>query len=110
MQETYITPAHYTFYIWTLINALLLGYVILQFFDVGHGPIIEGVGWRFAGVALLNAIYVWFFSRGHYILAFIVAIFLALVISHVYYTLKNIPSDTIAAKAFVHLPFSLWHA
>jgi len=109
-KETYITPASYTFYVWTLINFLLLGYVILQFFEAGYSPIINHIGYRFPGVALLNAIFVWFFSNGHYILAFITSVFLALVISHVYYDLKNISSNAITTKLFVHLPFSLWHA
>ena len=107
-KETYITPASYTFYVWSVINVcklllsepsfsgadqgtriVLLGYVIIQFFDrrsplfsvpchhlikllfaaEGYQPIVEGVGWRFAGVALLNAVFVWFFAKGMPILS-----------------------------------------
>jgi hypothetical protein len=42
---------------WTLINALLLGFVIFQFTDAGHEPVVDGIGWRFAGVGILNAIF-----------------------------------------------------
>jgi len=61
-------------------------------------------------VAVLNAVYVWFFSNSHYILAFVTSVFLTLVVSHVYYDLKSIRADAITTKLFVHLPFSLWHA
>jgi hypothetical protein len=31
LQETYMTPAAYAFYVWSLIHLLLLGFVIYQF-------------------------------------------------------------------------------
>lgn len=107
---THITPAHYTFYVWTLINLLTLGLVIYQFFEDGYEPVVEGIGWRFAGVAILNALFAGAFSRGHSIVAFVIAIFLAVVLSHIYYTLQTIKPRTLGAKVFIHLPFSLWHA
>jgi len=109
-KETYITPAPYAFYVWTIINLLLLGYVILQFFDQGEEAIVEGVGWRFAGVGILNGVFAHLYATNNPIPAFIIAIFLALVLSHIYYTLQTVSPKSLPTKLFVHLPFSLWHA
>ncbi|KAK4047854.1 hypothetical protein OIO90_006015, partial [Microbotryomycetes sp. JL221] len=38
-KDTYITPAPYVFYTWSLIDLLLLGYVVYQFFDESHDAI-----------------------------------------------------------------------
>ncbi|KAI5478307.1 methionyl-tRNA synthetase [Pseudohyphozyma bogoriensis] len=107
---TYFTPASYVFYVWTIIDLLLLGYVIYQFFDASHDS-IHGVGWRFALVAILNSIFLHVFVTGHYIVAFIFAILVASTVSNVYYTLKiHHPPHGALDAVFVHLPFSLWHA
>jgi len=107
---TYFTPAPFTFYVWTIIDLLLLGYVIYQFFDESHDA-IHGVGWRFAIVAILNAIFLHTFVTGHYIVAFIFACLVASSISTVYYSLRtHYPAKTTLDALFVHLPFSLWHA
>ena len=77
------TPAPYAFFIWTLINFGLLGEVVLQFFASGSELIVDHIGWRFVGTAVLNAVFVHLYGSGHYVLAFIVSLFLASVISHV---------------------------
>lgn len=41
-KTSYLSPAAYSFYIWTLIDLLLLGTVIVQFTDAGFAPIVEG--------------------------------------------------------------------
>jgi len=107
---TYISPAPYAFYVWSLINLGLLGFVIIQFFDAGYELAVEYIGWRFAIVGLLNAIYVHLYATNHYIIAFIVVIFLASSVSHVYWSLRTHPPKNAAQILFVHLPFSLWHA
>jgi hypothetical protein len=100
--------------------------VIFQFFETGYEPVVEGIGWRFAGVGLLNAIFAQFvpfhwilrmltasdstYAKGQNVVAFIVAIFLAVVLSHIYYTLQTIKPKSMAASILVHLPFSMWHA
>lgn len=109
-RQTDLTPAPYWFFVWTIINILLLGFVILQFFDQGHAPTIEAVGWRFAGVALLNAVYTHLAAGKEHILAFVAVIFLTLVVSHAYYSLQTTPPNHWVTALFVHLPFSLWHA
>lgn len=68
------------------------------------------IGWRFIGVALLNAAYVHLSSTKQYVLDFVAVILLTLVVSHCYYSLQTTPSKSLATSVFVHLPFSLWHA
>jgi hypothetical protein len=43
-----------------LINLLLAGYVVYQFFDHSHDA-IHGVGWRFAAIGLLNSVFLHLF-------------------------------------------------
>jgi len=109
-KETYITPAPYAFYVWTIINLGLLGFVILQFFDVGYELVVEHIGWRFAIVGILNAVYAHLYATNHYIVAFVVIIFLASSISHVYWSLRTHPPSNVYQTLFVYLPWSLWHA
>ncbi|KAG8816153.1 hypothetical protein FRC17_000411 [Serendipita sp. 399] len=109
-KETYITPAYWTFGIWSLIHLLLIGFLIWQFTDSGKAIIIDGVAWRFPLLALLNAIYISVWARGHYIWAFILALFVSSSVSHIYYVVKRHHSGAGAgSEVFVHLPFSLWH-
>ncbi|KAH8926939.1 hypothetical protein BT69DRAFT_898253 [Atractiella rhizophila] len=114
-KTTYITPAHHTFYIWTIIDLLLLGLVIFQFFPAGTEAVGDVIGWKFAIVGILNGITGYTLAGGHPIVAFIFALLTAVTISSAYYDLKtkSAPSSTSAPTAnliFVHLPFSLWHA
>ncbi|KAI0086365.1 hypothetical protein BDY19DRAFT_1093435 [Irpex rosettiformis] len=107
---TYITPAPWSFLIWSLIHFLLLGPIVYQFTENGHRTIIEGISWRFPFVAVLNALYVHAWTRGYLITAFILSLFVSSVISHIYYIVKkhHEPSNTWD-ELCVHLPFSLWH-
>lgn len=57
-RDTYFTPAWWAWYIWSAIHLLLLGYIIYQFFPEGKRTIIDGVGWRFPLLTVLNAVYV----------------------------------------------------
>jgi len=109
-KETYLTPAYWTFFIWSLIHLLLLGYIIYQFTDAGKDAIIDGIGWRFPLLAVLNAIYVTFWARGDYIIAFILALFVSSTVSHIYYVIKKYHNEgSLADELFVHLPFSIYH-
>ncbi|KAG8753367.1 hypothetical protein FRC14_006116 [Serendipita sp. 396] len=109
-KETYFTPAYWTFGIWSLIHLLLLGLIIYQFTDAGKAVIIDGVGWRFPLLALLNAFYISIWVKGHYVWAWIFALLVSSSVSHIYYLVKKHHSGTgFADEAFVHLPFSLWH-
>lgn len=110
-KTTYITPSASTFFVWTLINLTLLGEVILQFFSANCAElVVNHIGWRFVGTAVLNSVFVHLYGSGHYVLAFIVSLFLASVISHVYWSLRTHESTDLAQTLTVHLPWSLWHA
>lgn len=109
-RETYFTPAAWVFNVWTIINFLLLCYVGYQFFDNSRTA-VDAIGWRFALIAVTNAIYVHVWVTRHYIVAFIFSLLLASVISTAYYSLTaHYGAQTIGDVLFVHLPFSLWHA
>ncbi|KAF9386128.1 hypothetical protein BGX21_000878, partial [Mortierella sp. AD011] len=53
--KSYITPASFTFLIWTLIHFLLGGMVIFQWFTT---KVHEAVGWHFVSASIFNAF--WF--------------------------------------------------
>ncbi|KAH9820520.1 hypothetical protein DFH28DRAFT_1020417 [Melampsora americana] len=109
-KETYITPAPETFWIWTVINLLFLGFVIFQFFEIGTKLIVEIIGWRFAGIGILQSIWIHLFVGHHYILAFVLALIVASLVSHVYWDLRRTGHQNKSELVFVHLPFSLLHA
>ncbi|KAF9998581.1 hypothetical protein BGZ80_006747, partial [Entomortierella chlamydospora] len=52
--KSYITPASFTFLIWTLIHFLLGGMVIFQWFTP---KVHEAVGWHFVSASIFNAIW-----------------------------------------------------
>jgi len=109
-KETYFTPAPYAFAIWSLIHLLLLGTVIYQFFPAGKRTIVDGLSWRFALLAVLNAVYVNVWSRGYYIVAFIFALLVSSVVTHMYYLVKkHHAGENINDELWIHLPFSLYH-
>jgi len=109
-KQTYITPAPWAFLIWSLIHLLLLGTVIYQFTPEGKKVIIDGISWRFALLAVLNGAYVKFWASHHYVVAFILALFVSSAVTHIYYIVKKFhtPSSYLD-EVFVHLPFSLYH-
>lgn len=129
----YITPSPDTFYVWTVINLLFLGFVIFQFTSAGD-KCVDIIGWRFAGIGILQSIWVHvrppspspttaeqreipqLYLKHHYVVAFVFAILVALVVSHVYWDLrtKHLESSVNGSNwpdvLFIHLPFSLLHA
>jgi hypothetical protein len=58
-----------------------------------------------------NAVYVYFWSRHWYILAFVLSLLVSSAVSHIYYIVKKNHSTREGAgeELFIHLPFSLWH-
>ncbi|KAJ2961888.1 hypothetical protein NQZ79_g2889 [Umbelopsis isabellina] len=108
--ETYITPAAWVFYIWSLIHLLLGGFVIYQWFEPAHEVAVHGVGWHFVISTVLNAVWLSLWHKGHLVLALIAILFTASSISFVFYNLeKNYPSSNWWDRILVHAPFSLWH-
>jgi hypothetical protein len=109
-KETYFTPAPFGLATWGLIDLLLLGYNVFQFWDEST-DIVNGVGWNFAGIAILNTVFLNLYATHHYIAAFIFSVAVATHVSYVYYSLKtNFYVTSRADAVLVHLPFSLWHA
>lgn len=92
-RETYFTPASWTFLIWSLIHFLLLGYILYQFTPVGKKITIDGVGWRFPLLAVLNIAYVHLWSRRYYTIAFFLSLFVSSAVSHIYYIVKKHHKD-----------------
>jgi len=109
-KETYFTPSSWAFGIWSVIQLLLLGTVIYQFFPGGKKVIVDGINWRFPLLIVLNTIYVNVWGRGHYIVAFIFALLVSSAASHIYYIVKkHHASENVNDELWIHLPFSLWH-
>jgi hypothetical protein len=107
---TYFTPAPYAFGIWSLIHLLLAGAMVYQFTSRGKKVIIDGIGWRFPLLAVLNSVYVNVWARGHYIVAFVFALFVSSTVSTIYYMVKKYhKGENMWDEILVHLPFSLYH-
>jgi vacuolar-type H+-ATPase subunit I/STV1 len=88
-KQTYITPASWTFGIWSLIHLLLLGFIFYQFTDAGRKVAIEGIGWRFTILGIVNAVFVSLWASGLYIPAFAVSFLVAAAVSNVYWIVKK---------------------
>jgi hypothetical protein len=124
-KEVYITPAPMAFWVWSLIHLLLLGTMFFQFTERGKEIIVDSIGWRFALLGVFNTVYIFFWSRHWYILAFVLSLYVdssfvwrgangrlvSATVSQIYYIVKKNHSsrDSLGEEAFVHLPFSLWH-
>ncbi|PWN30478.1 hypothetical protein BDZ90DRAFT_229499 [Jaminaea rosea] len=118
-RETFITPESWFFGAWGLVHLLLLGFIVYQFHPSGYHPAVEGVGWRFSLLAVLNALYAQLSSNGSgkdkdarisAILAFVVMLVIAATVSTVFHQLKTSHKAKNALDTVVvHLPFSIWH-
>ncbi|KAF8170250.1 hypothetical protein K438DRAFT_217388 [Mycena galopus ATCC 62051] len=109
-KETYLTPAPWAFLIWSLIHLLLLGTIIYQFTAAGKGVVIDGISWRFPLLILLNSVYVNFWAKGYYVVAFVLSLFVSSAVTHIYYVVKKYHlAESLVDELFVHLPFSLYH-
>ncbi|KAG0244385.1 hypothetical protein B0O80DRAFT_448966 [Mortierella sp. GBAus27b] len=109
--QSYITPAPFTFYIWTIVHFLLGGMVVYQWFtDKVH----EAVGWHFVTASIFNAIWLALWTSGHTFWSLFPMFLATGAVSHIYYSLKQASDpdsdDSLLCKIFLHLPFSLYHA
>ncbi|EIW85469.1 hypothetical protein CONPUDRAFT_135209 [Coniophora puteana RWD-64-598 SS2] len=95
---------------WSVIDLLLLGVVLYQFTPNGQRVVIDGIGWRFPALAVLNAIFVVLRAERVYIASFIFSLLIYACVTEIYYRLKkvHIPSS-LGEEVYVHVPFSLWH-
>ena len=85
--------------------------MIFQFTTRGKEIIVDSVNWRFALLGLLNTVFIFFWSRHWYILAFVLSLLVAATVSQIYYIVKRDHSskETLWEELFIHLPFSLFH-
>lgn len=84
--------------------------LLVQFFDDALDS-VNGIGWRFALIAVINAVFTHVWASGHFLVAFIFSILVASSVSTVYYSLAaHYPAQNILGALFIHLPFSLWHS
>jgi len=95
-------------------NVLMLGSIAYQFHPEGEHIIVNTISWRFPLAALQNTVLVNLLSGRHYILTFILALFL------VYYTIPRMSScvrEDVPVKSvphrffhqlFIYAPFALY--
>ncbi|KAG0380040.1 hypothetical protein BGX24_010454 [Mortierella sp. AD032] len=106
--KSYISPAHFTFYLWSLVHLLFGGMVVYQWFN---DKVHQTIGWHFVFVSILNAIWLALWSSGHTFLAFVTLIFATGAVSYIYYRLREDHSaDNLFDTLFLDLPFSLYHS
>ena len=74
-KETYLTPAPMAFWVWSLVHLLLLGTMFFQFTERGKEIVVDSIGWRFVLLGVFNTIYIFFWSRHWYILAFVLSLY-----------------------------------
>ncbi|KAL8292540.1 hypothetical protein RQP46_001152 [Phenoliferia psychrophenolica] len=111
---TYILPVvaevPYVSEISTLIDLLLIDFVVYQWFD-GSRDTVYGIGWRFAILGILNSVFVHLWAQHLYLVAFFFSLLVASAVSTIYYSLSTRhAARTDLDTLVIHLPFSLWHA
>ena len=111
IKQTYLTPAIWAFFAWSIIHFLLLGTVIYQFTSArAKAVVIDGISWNFPLLAILNAVFVGVWAHQHYLAAFILSLLVSSTVSRIYFIVKkNHSPESLGDELFVHLPFSMWH-
>ncbi|EGN98822.1 hypothetical protein SERLA73DRAFT_181484 [Serpula lacrymans var. lacrymans S7.3] len=108
-KETYFTPAPWAYFIWALIHLLLLGTIIYQFTRPGKQIIIDGLGWRFPMLGIINAMYIYSWTIGEHLYELFFILFVSSSVTYIYSIIKMTASRNISDELFLHLPFSLYH-
>lgn len=110
-KKTYITPAPFVFFVWGIIHFLFAGFVIYQFFGQATETVVDGVGWQFVFISIWNTVWLALTQKDHTILAWFAILFTASHVSYVYYKIRyKYPAISLLDNAFIHAPFSLYHA
>ncbi|KAF9578044.1 hypothetical protein BGW38_006383 [Lunasporangiospora selenospora] len=111
--QSYITPAPFTFFVWTAIYVLLGGMVIYQWFSE---MVYEVTSWYFIAASVFNGVWLALWTSGHTALA-LAALFLVMgAVTMIYKRLRfddggiSTEEDSKLDIIFLHLPFSLYHA
>jgi len=109
---THLSPAQYTFGIWGLTYALLLGFVIYQWTEAADTATVDGVQYYFVIASILNIAWLLIWTNEHLILldAFILAALFVVTFRAydniaTFYPPKNIPD-----RLFIHYPFTIYAA
>lgn len=109
---SYFTPAGYTFSIWGLIYTALLGFIIYQALPAQRERRFLGqIGWLFAVSSAFNVAWLFSWHYGVYALSLLFMVALLITLVAIYLRLKigrRHPGMSIADKALVHFPFSLY--
>ncbi|CAG8540132.1 7210_t:CDS:2 [Acaulospora morrowiae] len=108
--STHILPAGYTFGIWGLINTLLVGFVIYQWFEPANDVTVDGIRYYHVVVNVLNATWLIIWENGYPLIdTFVIAALLA-VLFLIYRNLSFYPPQNLADRLFIHYPFTIYPA
>jgi len=112
LPETHLSPAPYTFGIWGLIHALLLGFVIYQWFDAADIATVEGIQYYYVLASILSISWLLIWSKKSLVL--LDAFILAAVFAVTFRAYDNIstfyPPNNILDRLFIHYPFTIYAA
>jgi translocator protein len=109
---SYITPAGYTFSIWGLIYAGLIGFTVYQALPLGgKRPFLRQISWLFAASSAANIAWLLAWHYGAYRLSILFMATLLVTLIAIYLRLnigRRHPELTTADKLLVQAPFSLY--
>jgi hypothetical protein len=109
---SFFTPAGYTFSIWSVIYAGLLGFIIYQALPAQRNkPFLAQIGWLFAVSSVANIAWLLAWHYGFYVLSVFFMVSLLLSLIAIYQRLKighPNPDLPLANKLLVQFPFSIY--
>lgn len=112
--DTYITPAAWFYGIWHILNVLLLGLIVYQFWH-GTAQLTQySLGWRFPTALVLHALCTLLYAQKNstpiYYVAFITFCMVTTLVNQLYGNLRTDAEPLNWADVFfVFLPISLYH-
>jgi hypothetical protein len=109
--DVYLLPAFFTFQIWLLIQALLLGFVVYQWFEPANDVTVDGVSWHNVTAGALSIVWLILAPNEKFVLleAFILlATFI--VLFRLYDNLSLYPPRNLADRFFIHYGFTIYTA
>lgn len=112
--DTYITPAAWFYGIWHILNVLLLGLIVYQFWP-GTAQLTQySLGWRFPTALVLHALCTLLYAQKNstpiYYVAFITFCMVTTLVNQLYGNLRTDAEPLNWADVFfVFLPISLYH-
>ncbi len=106
------TPAGYTFSIWGLIYAALLGFIVYQALPASRQrPFLGKIGWLFIVSSAANMAWLFAWHYGYYVwsVVFMVALLISLISIYARLQIgRPQPTLPVATQLLVHFPFSLY--